>query len=220
MPRAPATPPPPPQRLTDAPLPRSFTPAPAPSATSLLEQRLGATQLELRKLGSERHTLRSRLRREADRVRELESALRAEKELRAQAADEHFAALAGVRARLADMEAEKAREVASLGGQLAHVEAELTDARAALSQALEHARLSQSAAGAERAPKAAQGLKRIRGIGPGYERALSALGVTRVEQVASWGDAEIEAFAAKLKVRPERIRRDDWVGQARALPTE
>ena len=174
------------------------------SATAQLEQRLGAAQLELRKLGSERHTLRSRLRRETDRLHEVESALRAEKELRRQASDEHQSTVAGLRARLSSLEADKDAEIARLT-------AELNAARAGKPRA---------AAAAEAAPpagKTLQGLRRIRGIGPAFQRALEQLGITRVEQVAAWTAADIATFAEKLKIRPDRITKDDWVGQAQRL---
>lgn len=159
-------------------------------------------QLELRKLGSERHTLRARLRREGDRLRELESALRAEKELRHRAADEHQAALAGLRARLAELDAEKSRE-------LSRLEQELVAAREAGAAAV--------AAVPARVAKPVTGLRRIRGIGPAYERALESLSVTRVEQVAAWSDAEVERIAEQLRIRADRIYKDDWVGQAKLL---
>jgi predicted flap endonuclease-1-like 5' DNA nuclease len=208
VPRAPATPPPPPQRSSSNPgFARPLTLPPSASATAQLEQRLGATQLELRKLGSERHTLRARLRREADRLQELESALRAEKELRRQASDEHLAALTGLRTRLAEVEAERDREILRLGAELMELRLEVEQARA------------QSAAPAApaRSSRQPQGLRRIRGIGPGYQRLLEQLGITRVQQVAAWSQADVLGFAEKLKIRPERIVKDDWVGQAKTL---
>jgi predicted flap endonuclease-1-like 5' DNA nuclease len=184
---------------------------PSGGATAQLEQRLGATQVELRKLGSERHTLRARLRREADRVRELESALRAEKELRRQATDEHNSALSGLRQRLAELETARDAELARLN-------AELEQARQALAAAEARAASpTTSAVAAARSAKQLQGLRRIRGIGPGYQRLLEQLGVTRVQQVAAWSPAEIVSFADKLRIKPERIAKDDWVGQAKAL---
>lgn len=224
VPRAPATPPPPPHRSPSNPvLARPSVPAAGGSATAQLEQRLGAAQVELRKLGSERHTLRARLRREADRVREVESALRAEKELRSQASDEHFATSAGLRQRLAEVEGEAARreaEAARLQVEVARLTAEVEQARQALATA--EARTTSSAgasaeASAARAAKLVQGLRRIRGIGPGYQRLLEQLGVTRVQQVAAWSSADVASFAEKLRIKPERIKKDDWVGQARAL---
>jgi predicted flap endonuclease-1-like 5' DNA nuclease len=195
---------------------RPLTQPPSVSATAQLEQRLGATQIELRKLGSERHTLRARLRREADRRSELESALRAEKELRRQASDEHQAALAGLRLRLSELEAARDRELARLAAELAQARADATsalnEARAAAAQVAEVA--------PPRAAKVPRGLRRIRGIGPAYQRLLEQLGVTRVDQVAAWSEQDIIAFANKLKIRPERITHDDWVGQAKRLEPE
>jgi predicted flap endonuclease-1-like 5' DNA nuclease len=62
-----------------------------------------------------------------------------------------------------------------------------------------------------------QGLRRIRGIGPAYQRLLEQLGVTRVQQVAAWSDHDLASFAEKLKIRADRIIKDDWVGQAKRL---
>jgi predicted flap endonuclease-1-like 5' DNA nuclease len=205
-----------------------LTQPPAVSITAQLEQRLGTAQIELRKLGSERHTLRARLRREADRRTELESALRAEKELRRQATDEHHATSAGLRARLAELEAAKEAEIAALRAELEHARAEL--ARADVARAAAEARANaaaeaatvpiQVAATPRASAKLAQGLRRIRGIGPAYQRVLEQLGVTSVEQVAAWSEHDITSFAEKLKIRPDRIIKDDWVGQAKRLGPE
>lgn len=175
-------------------LARPSVPAAGGSATAQLEQRLGAAQVELRKLGSERHTLRARLRREADRVHEVESALRAEKELRRHASEQHLAAMAGLRQRLAEVEAARDAAEARAWSAAASPEAPVT-----------------------RAAKPVQGLRRIRGIGPGYQRLLEQLGITRVQQVATWSAEDVTSFAEKLRIKPERIKKDDWVGQAKAL---
>ena len=217
MPRVPVTPPPPPHRTSAPPsFARPLTQPPGSSATAQLEQRLGATQVELRKLGSERHTLRSRLRREADRLRELESALRAEKELRSQASEEHFAAILGLRTRLAEVEAERDAETARLQAELSELRAELQTASTALERAAAPASDSAQPA-ASKAGKVLTGLRRIRGIGPAYQRVLEQAGVSRVQQIAAWTDADVLGFAEKLKIRPDRISKDDWVGQAKSL---
>jgi predicted flap endonuclease-1-like 5' DNA nuclease len=208
VPRAPATPPPP-QRSSFP--PSSSGPVTAPlsiNPSAQLEQRLGAAQVELRKLGSERHTLRARLRREADRLRELESALRAEKDLRRQAAEEHYSALSGLRTRLGELEAEKEREVSRLNDELSRASAALEQAEAAA---------DASASAMVGAPKLVLGLRRIRGIGPGYQRSLEQFGITRVQQVAAWSDADVRDFAEKLKIRADRIVKEDWIGQAKSL---
>ena len=204
------TPPPPPHRSSYPPSFAPLAPRPHLNPSAQLEQRFGAAQVELRKLGSERHTLRARLRREGDRVRELGSALRAEQELRKEAADEHYAALSGLRARLGEVEVERERELSRLGAELAELKA-----------ALERAKLDAEASSVEVASdKVALGLRRIRGIGPAYQRSLEQLGVTRVQQLAAWTDDDVSAFAEKLKIRAERILKDDWIGQAKSLPPD
>jgi predicted flap endonuclease-1-like 5' DNA nuclease len=60
-------------------------------------------------------------------------------------------------------------------------------------------------------------LKNIRGIGPKFEKNLRALGITTYRQIADWTPADITSFAEKLKLKPERIVREDWVGRARKL---
>ncbi len=60
-------------------------------------------------------------------------------------------------------------------------------------------------------------LKRLRGVGPAFERGLCALGITTFQQIADFTEEDIERVARTLKVKAERIRRDDWVGSARAL---
>ncbi len=154
--------------------------------------------VELRKLGSERHSLRARLRRETDRVHELESALRAEKELRRHVSEEHQTALAGLRERSSALESELQAELARLKAELEQQPAQ---------------RVASDAPPA----KAPQGLRRIRGIGPAYQRALEGLGITSTEQIAAWTETDVASFAEKLKIRPDRIAKDDWVGQAKRL---
>jgi predicted flap endonuclease-1-like 5' DNA nuclease len=64
---------------------------------------------------------------------------------------------------------------------------------------------------------AGEDLKVVKGIGPKFERLLQAEGVTNVQQIAEWTDAETEAFARKLGIKPARIRREDWVGRAKRV---
>jgi predicted flap endonuclease-1-like 5' DNA nuclease len=66
---------------------------------------------------------------------------------------------------------------------------------------------------ADRSP----GLRSISGIGPKLERTLAALGVHSVEQLADLTDAEVDALDAALGEFRGRMRREDWVGQARQL---
>lgn len=60
-------------------------------------------------------------------------------------------------------------------------------------------------------------LSRIKGVGPKLVAMLHELGVTSFGQIAAWDDAEIDRIDAKLGRFQGRIRRDDWVGQARLL---
>lgn len=58
-------------------------------------------------------------------------------------------------------------------------------------------------------------LKRIVGIGAVTEKALNELGITSYSQLAELERPEVEKIAAALDIGPERIERDDWVGNAR-----
>ncbi|MET3660717.1 NADH-quinone oxidoreductase subunit E [Aquamicrobium ahrensii] len=67
-------------------------------------------------------------------------------------------------------------------------------------------------------PAAPDDLKAISGIGPKLEAVLNGYGVWTWRQIAAWTDAEIAWVDDTLGFRG-RIRRDDWVGQAAALPS-
>jgi len=81
-----------------------------------------------------------------------------------------------------------------------------------LEQQLEAARLG--------AGNATDDLKRIKGIGPAFERELRRLGITTFAQIAVWTAEEVETISRKIKAKPERIRRDAWVGRATELMAE
>jgi predicted flap endonuclease-1-like 5' DNA nuclease len=70
------------------------------------------------------------------------------------------------------------------------------------------------------APKGEDDLKRIRGIGPRFERAPKENGIGRYQQIATWGPAEIEEIAGKIGVNAKRIVRDKWVQRARELEAQ
>lgn len=59
-------------------------------------------------------------------------------------------------------------------------------------------------------------LQRICGIGRRNEELLYSLGIFHFGQIAAWTPAEARWIASHLKF-PERIERDDWVGQATIL---
>jgi predicted flap endonuclease-1-like 5' DNA nuclease len=63
----------------------------------------------------------------------------------------------------------------------------------------------------------ADDLTRIKGVGRKLDELLRSLGVTGLAQIAAWDDAEIDRVDAQLGRFQGRIRRDNWVEQARLL---
>ena len=59
-------------------------------------------------------------------------------------------------------------------------------------------------------------LQRIRGIGKKNEELLNSLGIFHFGQIAAWTPAEVRWVGIQIKF-PERIERDDWIGQATIL---
>jgi predicted flap endonuclease-1-like 5' DNA nuclease len=141
------------------------------------------------------------------RLLELEhQALRAsELERKVQSLEARLAAQAELEVRNVELEARLLLQ-AELERQNAELEQKLRDAEQRPAQAVE-------------APRAPSGddLTRLKGIGPGLEKALRGAGVTTLAQIAAWTDADIRAIAPMLRARPERIQREDWVGNARRL---
>ena len=66
-------------------------------------------------------------------------------------------------------------------------------------------------------PGAPDDLKLIVGVGPVLERMLQQLGISTYRQIARWTERDIDAFDARLPEFHGRVRRDDWVTQAREL---
>ncbi|MGO4621605.1 NADH:ubiquinone oxidoreductase [Ensifer sp. 2YAB10] len=64
--------------------------------------------------------------------------------------------------------------------------------------------------------QAVDDLKRISGIGPKLEQVLNAKGIRGFADIAGWSDADVARFDDELGFGG-RIKRDDWVGQAKAL---
>lgn len=63
----------------------------------------------------------------------------------------------------------------------------------------------------------ADDLKHIKGVGPGLEQALNALGVWHFAQIAAWSPAEVAWVDANLVKFKGRVSRDNWVEQAKLL---
>ena len=64
---------------------------------------------------------------------------------------------------------------------------------------------------------ASDDLSRIKGVGPKLKTLLISLGVTRFSQIAAWSDDDIDRIDIQLGKFQGRIRRDNWVEQARLL---
>ncbi len=63
----------------------------------------------------------------------------------------------------------------------------------------------------------ADDLTRLKGVGPKLAALLGTLGVTRLDQIASWTEADIAAIDAHLGSFAGRAQRDRWVEQAALL---
>ena len=63
----------------------------------------------------------------------------------------------------------------------------------------------------------ADDLLQIKGVGPKLNMLLVGLGITRFDQIAAWGAAEIDKVDDHLGTFKNRITRDSWVEQAGLL---
>jgi predicted flap endonuclease-1-like 5' DNA nuclease len=82
------------------------------------------------------------------------------------------------------------------------------------------ATLASHQAEAPAAPQADTGtseLARIKGLGPKLQTLLPTLGVSSLSQIAAWTDVDIDRIDAQLGTFAGRIRRDNWVDQAKFL---
>jgi predicted flap endonuclease-1-like 5' DNA nuclease len=109
--------------------------------------------------------------------------------------------------------------------QIAAFEADLSKARAHISPNEEAAPAAALPGGEEDPelgliypvrPEVADDLTAIRGVGKVVARDLNDLGVYTLAQIANWDRERVVAFSASMGFK-DRIRRDDWVGQAARL---
>lgn len=70
------------------------------------------------------------------------------------------------------------------------------------------------------APASSDDLRRIKGLGPKLVTLLGEQGVTNFAQIAAWDDADIDRIDAQLGRFQGRIRRDNWVEQAKLLAAD
>lgn len=65
--------------------------------------------------------------------------------------------------------------------------------------------------------ESAQELAQIKGVGPKLRAQLAAMGITSIAEIAAWTEADVDRIDAQLGRFSGRIRRDNWVEQARLL---
>ena len=80
---------------------------------------------------------------------------------------------------------------------------------------------AKPAAAKSAAPKATEtasgaDLKKLSGVGPALEKKLIAAGVTSLEQVAAWTEADVSKIDEELSFKG-RIDREGWIAQAKDL---
>jgi large subunit ribosomal protein L21 len=80
------------------------------------------------------------------------------------------------------------------------------------------AKVTEAKPAAPKAGKAAAGgdLKKLSGVGPALEKKLMAAGVTSLEQVAAWTEADVTKIDEELSFKG-RIEREGWIAQAKEL---
>lgn len=66
-------------------------------------------------------------------------------------------------------------------------------------------------------PATPDDLKMIRGVGPGLESKLNALGIYTFDQIAEFSDDNLVWVDENLTAFKGRCFRDDWIGQAKSL---
>ena len=75
--------------------------------------------------------------------------------------------------------------------------------------------LAEQAKAAKDRPK--DDLSQIHGIGPVFARTLNKMGLHTFVQIARWKPEDIDKVAKKLYTAPERIKRDNWIAEAKKL---
>lgn len=86
-----------------------------------------------------------------------------------------------------------------------------------MNRALEALAEERRAAAAAAPPAEEDDLKLISGIGPVLEGKLQNAGITTYQQIATLTDPEIDRLETEIAHLSGRIRRDDWISQAKTL---
>ncbi|HRI08026.1 MAG TPA: hypothetical protein PKW35_09420, partial [Nannocystaceae bacterium] len=153
----------------------------------------------------------------AAELRELRAAIASQRE----ALDEERRAQEATAARARELEAEVAalREVQERAAEerLRGVETALVAARERLARSEMRLRALTLLGEPDLDPGSPDDLKCITGIGPVIERKLREGGIVKYRDLAVLDDAAIERLEGPLVPLRARIRREDWVEQARKL---
>jgi len=185
-----------------------------------LERGLDERDRRLEDRNRERDEHRQKLE-ERDRKLEERSQKLEERDRLIEDRDRQLAAVEASRARLAKLEPD-AQEAPALRSRVAELEARLAESEAAAAAFKARVAELESATTAADTAAATPGngsddLRKIKGIGPAYERSLHAIGISTYAQIAAWTDDDLIRVAEALKTRPDRIRRDAWVARAKEL---
>ena len=77
--------------------------------------------------------------------------------------------------------------------------------------------VAEESEAAQQRPEGADDLTRLKGVGPKLAAQLQDLGVTSFAQIAAWDEADIDRIDDQLGRFKGRIRRDNWIEQAKLL---
>ena len=163
---------------------------------------------------------RQRLTQAETQTRALRDDLKAAREAGARGTSGEDAAVEALRQKLMACESERARALAEVDRLKGAAPASAPVAAAPAARLLENEAAARAAATGipAAAPDAApDDLTRIKGVGPKLAGLLNELGVFTFAQVAAWTQADIDRVDERLGSFKGRIRRDDWVAQAKTL---
>ncbi len=164
--------------------------------------------------------------------------LRAQHRLDEQRLHERAEEIGSLQHRLHELHVERehlSREVQSIPGKDEHIERlrmQLKEVRAALREKsvpadgtprqVRHAESQPSVQlGSPKGDKSTQkdaqkdDLKKIHGIGPVFAQTLNKMGTWTFVQIARWKPDDINKIAKKLETDPERIKRENWIADAK-----
>lgn len=134
--------------------------------------------------------------------------------------NEHHALLKTCQAEHKKLKAEKQKTedlLAECRDDLSHSETSLSKEQEALKRVKEKAKNINFERIGQAKETEKEDLKIISGIGPFIEKKLNALGIYTFKQIANFNDEDKEKVNEAIEFFPGRIKRDDWVGQAKKL---